>query len=125
MVDVALSTLLFLSGFLHNLVIFQAIAQGVSLEILWIVTGGLLMNTLGALNLARIWHGRGGVAVRWLCVYCNTAFLFWFLIFDLYFGAVFPYQAIIFTGVMAGLTYFSIRSVRAPQTATVLAETFR
>jgi len=125
MIDLALGTLLFLSGFLHNLVIMQVIQQGASLEILWIITGGLLMNTLGALNLARVWHGHAGVGLRWLCVYCNAAFLTWFLIFDLYFGAAFPYQAFIFTFIMGSLTAFSIRSVRAPRTATVLAEAFR
>jgi hypothetical protein len=125
MIDVGLGTLLFLSGFLHNLVIVQVVQQGASLEILWIITGGLLMNTLGALNLARVWHGQAGVALRWFCVYCNAAFLIWFLIFDLYFGAAFPYQAMIFTFVMACLTAFSIRSIRAPRTATVLAEAFR
>jgi hypothetical protein len=107
-IDATLGVLLFLSGFLHNVVIVRVVQEGVSLENLWIITGGLLMNTLGALNLARVWHGRSGFGLRWLCIYCNLAFLAWFITFDIHFGTTFPYQAIIFTIVAALLTIFSV-----------------
>jgi hypothetical protein len=115
-IDVALGALLFLSGFLHNLIVLRLFGQTVTLDDLWFITGGLLMNTLGALNLARAWHGADGAVLRWLCLYCNLALFAWFIVFAFNFGTTFPYQAIIFSIVMLLLTFFSLLSLRAPST---------
>lgn len=93
-----------------GLSIFESVSEGWT----WFMGTGAAGFGIGALNLARRWHGSGGWALRILCTAANAILLAIVGAYAIAFGEQLTWEVAVVPGIVLTLTAFAAESVVEP-----------
>jgi hypothetical protein len=92
-----------------------AIFKGVTEGWIWFMGTGAAAFGIGALNLARRWHGHQGWGLRALCLASNAILLAIVAAYAASFGDQLTWQVIVIPAVVAVSTVFALEAALSPR----------